>query len=80
MVTAMSNLSKNVAEEVRALLGRRRVSQAELATGLDRSPMYLSRRLSGELPLDLDEVEQISAFLGVSVDDLLMPAAHAKAS
>ncbi|MDG4791880.1 helix-turn-helix transcriptional regulator [Micromonospora sp. WMMD1102] len=66
-----NRLRELVAEEVRALLGRRQMSGAKLATAIDRSEMYVSRRLRGETAFDLDDLERIAGVLGVQVADLL---------
>jgi transcriptional regulator with XRE-family HTH domain len=69
-----AHLRHLVAEEVSAYLGRRRMSGAKLARAIDRSEMYVSRRLRGETAFDLDDLERIADVLGVTVTDLLPPA------
>lgn len=66
-----NRLRELVAEEVRALLGRRQMSGAKLAAAIDRSEMYVSRRLRGETAFDLDDLERIARVLGVHVAELL---------
>lgn len=56
-----------VAAEVRAEMARQRVSQQPIADALGMSRQALSRRLVGEIPFDVSELEQIANFLGVSV-------------
>lgn len=63
-------LNERVATEVRAELGRQRISVNELARRLGWSQPYLARRVSGVVALDLTDVERISAELGVSVSAL----------
>lgn len=65
------SLSELVAEEIRALLGRRRMSQASLARQLKVSPMWVNYRLTGTQPIDLNDLERIATTLGVTVFDLL---------
>jgi len=60
-----------VAEEVRALLGRRRMTAIELARRIGKSHTYVGRRLNGETAFDLDDLERIAVILSVSVTDLL---------
>jgi transcriptional regulator with XRE-family HTH domain len=72
-----SRLRELVAEEVRALLGRRRLNGAKLAQAIDRSEMYVSRRLRGETAFDLDDLEKIADVLSVPVAQLL-PSADQK--
>lgn len=71
------HLRHQVAEEVCALLGRRRWSGAKLARAIDRSEMYVSRRLRGETAFDLDDLERIADVLNVAVADL-MPSAKVR--
>lgn len=60
-----------VAEEIRALLGRRQMSRIELSRRLGKSHSYVWRRLSGATPFDLDDLEQIAVELGVTAADLI---------
>lgn len=64
-----------VAAEVRAWMGRRRVTQTDLARALGKSQAYVSRRLTGEVPFDLDDILALATFLGVAVGTLLGDAA-----
>jgi len=61
-----------VAGNILALMGRYRVSQKALAAHLSISQPALSKRLSAKQAFDLDELELVSQFFGVSVPDLLM--------
>jgi transcriptional regulator with XRE-family HTH domain len=64
-----------VAEEVRAAMGRGRgrgrVSQTALAAALEMSQSALSRRLAGDQPFDVDELEKIADYFDVPVSSLL---------
>ena len=64
-------LREVVAEEVRALLGRRNMRHIELARRIGRSHTYVGRRLSGETAFDVDDLEQIAKVLGVSAESLV---------
>lgn len=64
-------LSERVAEEIRALLARRGMSKSELARKLDVSHTWVTNRLSGSQPIDLNDLERIAGILGVSVQALL---------
>ncbi|MEV4271978.1 helix-turn-helix domain-containing protein [Micromonospora aurantiaca (nom. illeg.)] len=70
-------LRHQVAEEIRAQLGRKQMSGAKLARAIDQSEMYVSRRLRGETAFDLDDLERIADVLGVTVTDL-MPSAKVR--
>lgn len=58
-----------VAAEVRALMGRRGVTQNELAGAIGKSQSYVSRRLTQvpEKPFDLDDIEAAAHLLGTSM-------------
>jgi transcriptional regulator with XRE-family HTH domain len=64
-------LREHVAEEIRVLLARRKMSATQLArlTGLKQSS--LSRRMTGETAFDMDDLELIADVLGVSITDLM---------
>jgi transcriptional regulator with XRE-family HTH domain len=66
-------LRDHVAEEIRALMARRRLSGVQLAARIDKSQGYLSRRLNGVQPFDVDDLEAIAGVLGVPVSALLRP-------
>lgn len=66
-------LTERVAEEIRGWMGRRRLSQAALARQLGVSKMWVSYRLSGTQPIDLNDLDRIARALGVAVADLLPP-------
>lgn len=52
-------------------MGRRRISGAALARELNVSPAWVSYRLTGTQPIDLNDLERIASVLGVDVTDLL---------
>ena len=60
-----------VAEEVRAQLARHRVSARRLALRTGWSPMYVSRRLSGQLPFSIADLEHVAEVLVIPVTRLL---------
>lgn len=53
-------------------------SEAELARTVGMAPSALSKRLAGDIRMDLEEVERIAAALGITAFDL-MDAARAEA-
>lgn len=71
----VSPLRALVAAEVRAELGRQRRSGSWLARELGVAQSAMSRRLTGELPFDVDELEAISAALDVPVTRFLIDRA-----
>lgn len=64
-------LSTQVAEEVRAMMARRRISGRKLAEMLDVSPSWVSYRMTGVTPIGLDDLQRIAAALDAEVADLL---------
>lgn len=64
-------LSVRVAEEVRAWMGRRRMTGATLAAALGVSAAWVSYRLRGKQEIGLDDLQRIAMALDVSVADLL---------
>jgi hypothetical protein len=70
---AIDRLSSRVAAEVRAEMARQRLSGARVAKALGWSPMYLSRRVSGQTPFDVDDLEALASLLGVAVMDFFPP-------
>src|SRR5690554_1761635 len=69
--TRTVRLSDQVAEEIRVLLVRRRRSASDLARQIGMTQPYLSRRLTGEVALDLDDLQRIARALDVDIHDLL---------
>lgn len=68
-----SPLALRVAADIRAELGRRKMSQAELARALGKSDMFVSRRISDGTSLELADLEAIANVLGLPVSHF-MPA------
>lgn len=64
-------LAETVAREVRAEMGRQQQSANALALKLGVSDMYLSRRLRGEVPFDLRDLEKVAKALGTSIKKLM---------
>jgi transcriptional regulator with XRE-family HTH domain len=69
--TPVGTLRTGVAEEVRVMLARKRVSGLQLAERIGHSQAYVSRRLNGETAFDVDDLERIAIALGVTVYDLI---------
>ncbi|MDG4756311.1 helix-turn-helix transcriptional regulator [Micromonospora sp. WMMD710] len=63
-----------VAEEIRVLLARQRISASKLARTLGMTQSYLARRMSGDTAFDVDDLARIANVLGVTVVDLLPSA------
>ena len=69
MNTATSSLREQVAEEVRALLARRRLSARKAAEALGKTEWYMSRRMTGKTAFDIDDLAALADLLDVPVTD-----------
>lgn len=65
------SLAEAVAGRVRAELAVLRISGAELARRMEVSQAYVWRRLNGETPFDVADLDRIAALIGVPVDRFL---------
>lgn len=66
-------LRHRIAAEVRAQMARRQVSGASMAVTLGKSQKWMSRRTTGEIAFDMDDLEQVAKVLEVDVEQLLRP-------
>jgi len=64
-------LQQRVAEEIRVELARRRMSARQLALMTGWSPMYVSRRLRGQLPFTIADLDDVASALDIPVTRLL---------
>lgn len=69
----MMQLTQSVTQEIRAEMGRRQITQQDLAARTRWTPGYLSRRLTGAVPWSTDDIEEIAAALGVDAWRLVTP-------
>lgn len=60
-----------VADNIRAEMARKRMTQFQLAQHLDLSQAAVSRRLSGLTAFDVNELQQVADLLEVSPASLL---------
>ena len=71
-VAAMSETpTYHVAGEIRAVMGRKRVTQVELAAMIDMPVHSLARRLANQTPMTVNELAAIAAALEVPMVELL---------
>jgi transcriptional regulator with XRE-family HTH domain len=68
----MSNptYASRVADSVRAEMARRKITQTELAESLGMTQPAISRRMSGAVPFDTEELGRIADLLGVPMSVL----------
>jgi transcriptional regulator with XRE-family HTH domain len=69
-VSPAADASRRVAANVRAEMARRAINGAQLAERIGVSPDRLRRRLRGEAPFDVDELDAVAAALDVEARDL----------
>jgi transcriptional regulator with XRE-family HTH domain len=66
-----TTLNERVAEEIRALLARRRLTATDLARLTGMTQRSIARRVSGEKVIDIDDLARIAAALDCQIADLL---------
>lgn len=66
-----ATLTELVAQEIDAARGRRRMSQAQLARAMGKTPMWVSLRLRGLQPIDVNDLALFARVLNVGVHELL---------
>lgn len=66
-----ATLSELVAQEIDSVRGRKRWSQAQLARAIGKTEMWVSLRLRGKQPIDMNDLALIARALEVGVHDLL---------
>lgn len=72
IIAAMdSTLNERVAEEIRVMLARRQITATELARKAGMTQRSISRRITGEKAIDMDDLDRIAGALGVDVLDLI---------
>lgn len=64
-------IAGQTAREIRAEMGRQGISGAALAARLGCTQKSLSRRLTGDVPVDIAQLERIAEVLGVPMSQLL---------
>ena len=75
-----SSLKQLVADELRAHMARKKKTGVELASVLQISQQAASRRMLGEVSLDLDELVLVADWLEVDFLDLLPASVVARAA
>jgi transcriptional regulator with XRE-family HTH domain len=71
-----ATLTTLVAAEIRAWMGRLDVRQSELARRMGENDQWLSIRLKGRTPINLNELQRIADALDVPLIQLLPLATH----
>jgi transcriptional regulator with XRE-family HTH domain len=68
--------ARAISAEIRAVMGRHRVSQALLAQRVGVSKNYLGKRLRDEVPFTANDIEAICDAMREDLLDLLQAAFH----
>lgn len=63
-----------IAAEVRAELARSGRSAADLTRATSRSQAYWSRRLTGKVAMDTDDLDEVAKIVDIGADELLRRA------
>lgn len=71
----MQSLSDLVRQAIRVAIVRREITQSALAKTIGRSDAWLSTRLGGSVPIDLEDLDLIAAGLGMADGVALVSAA-----
>jgi transcriptional regulator with XRE-family HTH domain len=69
--SAIGRLSAAVGKEIRKRLIDLDMTQVQLAAKIGENEMWMSRRLRGAQPIDLNDLERIADVLDIDVTDLL---------
>lgn len=70
--SAEPSFGDEAAAEIRAVMARRRMSGRDLARGLGREQSWVSRRLSGATPMTTNDLDEITAVLGMTTVQLVL--------
>jgi len=70
---ATQSLNAQVAAEIRAELARANITQADFAARCGMTASSFSRRMSGDIPWNTDELELVAKELGLPIDQLMNP-------
>lgn len=73
----MTRFTERTTETLRDALRDAGISQRAASAKVGRSPVYAHRRLSGAVPLSLDDLEALAAVAGLEVHVELVPAGGA---
>lgn len=68
------DLTDRVITELRIAFARERIPQAEVARRLGKNYDWITRRMAGETPITLDDLEQITGVVGIDLAELLAAA------
>jgi len=68
-----ATLTELVAAQIRSLLGYRDMKPSELARQLGENDQWMSVRLKGRVPINLNDMHRIANALGVPVGQLMPP-------
>ena len=66
-----ATLNERVAEEIRVMLARKRLTATDLARKTGMTQRSISRRITGEKAIDMHDLERIAHALDVDIHDLL---------
>lgn len=68
---ARISYAQQAAEDLRSLLRRHGITNRELARACQRNDFWVGKRLNGQVPMSLDDLELFARALGVEPTELL---------
>lgn len=69
--TAPTSMTAAIAAEVRAHVARQQIKQQAIADALGRNQSWVSRRLTGEVPFTVADLDAICALLNLTLLELV---------
>ena len=70
-----THTTRIIVQEVGALMGRYRITQAELADAIGMSAQAMSQRMQGRIAFRIDELDEIAAYFDVPITSLVESSA-----
>lgn len=70
MRNALASPAAKIGARVRGLMAERKITQERVADHLGLKQPAIARRLSGEVPFDVNELSQVAGLLDVQVSTL----------
>lgn len=67
----VQNMTESVAAEVRAHVARKKVRQQDIADALGRTQSWVSRRMTGEVPFTVGDLDAICQLLDLTLLQLV---------
>lgn len=73
-MTSHTSINERVAAELRAAAARNRISGADLARSLAETPIWISRRLSANVQISVEDFARLCDAIGIDPADVFTAA------